>query len=153
LARARAIEPSRRPADATGNLALWQASDGLARACRESWGRIPARSRSGDVLRTTCYLLGACRGNPGWAALIVLIAALILLADAIARQREYQQRAAQARAARDAAAVLKDASAVLTASTAAPAETPVQVAAKPAPRRRPSRLVPRRTGPARAPRR
>jgi hypothetical protein len=140
-------------ADATGNPALVQASDGLARACRESWGRIPARSRSGDMLRTTCYLLGACRGNPGWAALIVLITALILLADAIARHREHQQRAAQARAGRDAAAVLTDAAAVLTASTASPAQTPVQVAAKPALRRRPGHLAASRTGPARAPRR
>jgi len=106
------------------------------------------------MLRTTAYLLAACRGSPGWAALIVLTTALILLADAIARHREHQQCVAQARAARNASAVLTYEAAVLTSVTVAPPQTPVQVVAKPAaPRRRPGRPVPRRTGPAHAPRR
>ena len=57
------------------------------------------------MLRTASYLLACCRGNTGRAALVALLAAL-MLASAIARLREQQQRLAQAKAASDAVAAM-----------------------------------------------
>jgi hypothetical protein len=94
-------------AEATGNPELRRAAEGLNRAARAPWGRSPAASPLGAMLRTASYLLAACAPvHRRTAARRGLIIALVGLAQAVARLRATQQRKLQADAARSAAARL-----------------------------------------------
>jgi hypothetical protein len=94
-------------ADATGNPTLRQAADGFARAGRALWGRVPALSPDGQMLRTAAYLLAATRPQQrSGESLYALVTALIKLTRAVARLRAAQQRQRQAAAALQTAAVL-----------------------------------------------
>ncbi len=88
---------------------LTDAADAFARAGRETYGKIPARSESGSNLRLVARALAwAARSNPASAAVQVaaLTAQMTALARALADLRQSQQRTAQAQAARLAAARL-----------------------------------------------
>ncbi len=107
-------------ADATGSAGL-RAADGFSRAARAPWGRVPAPSPAGSVLRTAAYLLS--RPVPDRTRRTTtrraLITALAGLAAAVADLRQAQDRLLQATAARHAAAGLTAAADPSTA--AAPA--------------------------------
>ena len=95
-------------AEATGNAGLRKAADGFARAGRPAWARIPPPSPSGGMLRTSAWLLAACRpgGLPARTARVAVVSALAGLARTLAAMRDQQQRMLQAAAAREAAAGL-----------------------------------------------
>ena len=92
-------------AAATGNPELGRAADGFGRAARSPWGRTPATSPGGLMLRTAAYLLASCRpgGQRSRTAWRALVTALAGLAQAVADLRAAQQRQLQAAAAREAA--------------------------------------------------
>jgi len=75
------------------------------RAARELWGRVPESSDAGKGLRAASVLLASARfvGRNETKQLLVLLAQLAALSDAVTRLRESQDRAAQAAAARRAA--------------------------------------------------
>ena len=95
----------RAAAEATGNPELGRAAESFGRAARAPWGRIPAPSPGGAMLRTAAYLLAACRpgGQPPGSARRALIHSLIGLAHAVARLRQARHRQLQAAAAAQAA--------------------------------------------------
>jgi hypothetical protein len=89
-------------AQVTGSPELRRAADGFRRAARAPWGRAPARSPAGAMLRTAAYLLAGCVPvNRRAAVRRALIAALAGLARAVAEMREALMRAEQARRARE----------------------------------------------------
>jgi hypothetical protein len=81
---------------------LTAASGEYERAARELWGRIPEPSTAGQGLRTAAVLLATARfvGRHENKQLLVLLAQLASLTEAVTRLRENQHRAAQAAAAR-----------------------------------------------------
>ena len=88
--------------------ALRCAADAYDRAARAPHGRIPSRTRDGDLLRTTARLmarLGYVTGDCSLAS-AALIANLAALAAAVGELRQAQRHAAQAAAARATAAHL-----------------------------------------------
>ncbi len=92
-------------ARATGSRVLRQAADSYDRAARTPYGRIPARTRDGDGLRTAARamaLMGRVSGDGITLATVALLANLAALAAAVTELRH----AAQAAAARTAAAQL-----------------------------------------------
>lgn len=95
-------------ADVTGNSELRKAADGMSRAARAPWRRIPAASDNGRMLRTAARVLAASRhhGIPPGYAYRALLLALVGLAQALAELRAAQDRLLQAKAARDASAWL-----------------------------------------------
>jgi hypothetical protein len=91
--------------------ALRCAADAYDRAARAPHGRVPRRTRDGDLLRTTARLvarLGYVTGD-GTLAAAALIASLGVLAAAVSELRQAQQHSAQAAAARAASEHLRDA--------------------------------------------
>jgi hypothetical protein len=84
---------------------LTTAATDYDRAARELWGRVPPPSQAGQGLRAAAVAMTAARffGRPEHKQLLALVAQLGALADAVARLRENQHRAAQAAAARGAA--------------------------------------------------
>jgi hypothetical protein len=87
-------------AETTGSPELRRAAEGLSRAARAPWGRIPAPSPAGAMLRTAAYLLAGCvPARQLTAARRALIIALASLAHSVARLRAVQQRKLQADAA------------------------------------------------------
>jgi hypothetical protein len=95
-------------AEAVGSDELRRAAEEFGRAARAPWGRIPAPSPGGSMLRTAAYLLASCRpgGQRPGAARRALVTALSGLAAAVAGLRAQQNRLLQAAAAREAAAGL-----------------------------------------------
>jgi hypothetical protein len=96
-------------AEATGNPELRKAAESFGRAARVPWGRVPAPSAGGAILRTAAYLLAACRPGarqhgPSRQALVY---ALIDLTRVVAQLRRLGQRQLQAAAAVQAAAHLQ----------------------------------------------
>jgi hypothetical protein len=84
-------------AQATGSAELRQAADGFRRAARSPWGRAPAPSPAGAILRTAAYLLAGCAPVDRRAAVRrALIAALAVLAGAVTQMRQNQMRREQA---------------------------------------------------------
>jgi hypothetical protein len=89
-------------AHATGNPELHRAAEGFRRAARAPWGRAPARSPAGAMLRTAAYLLAGCAPVDRRAVVRrALIAALAALARAAAEMRRERMRAEQARRVRE----------------------------------------------------
>jgi hypothetical protein len=133
-------------ADATGNPDLRTAADGFGRAARPPWGRVPAPTPSGNVLRTAAYLITATIPGATRRALTrqALIRALAGLAAELARLRHAQQRLRQADAARDAAVALAAASLTpaLNPDGLAPPIPQAAARARPAARRRPTARPP-----------
>jgi hypothetical protein len=98
-------------AEATGNPELARSAEAFTRAARTAWGRTPAPSPAGSMLRTAAYLLASCRRTrqPQPArALRVLLTVLADLARTLAELRAAQARRLQAAAAAAAAAGLAD---------------------------------------------
>jgi hypothetical protein len=96
-------------AEATGNPELARSAEAFTRAARAAWGRTPAPSPAGSMLRTAAYLIASCRRTrqPQPArALRVLLTVLADLARTLAVLREAQARRLQAAAAAAAAAGL-----------------------------------------------
>jgi hypothetical protein len=90
---------------------LTQAADLYDRAAREPWGRTPPSTRAGYQLRVAARLLartGRARGSETTQVLL-LLAAMVDLVDAVAQLREAQARTVQAQAAREAASLLREA--------------------------------------------
>lgn len=90
--------------------ALSDAAEHYDRAARESWARPPAASRAGSGLRQAASLMLAAqllRGNET-KQLLLLLAQLAVLTDAVVRLREAQDRGTQAAAARLATEGLRD---------------------------------------------
>ena len=133
-------------ADATGNPDLRTAADGFGRAARPPWGRVPAPTPSGNVLRTAAYLITATIPGATRRALTrqALIRALAGLAAELARLRHAQQRLRQADAARDAAVALAAASLTpaLNPDGLAPPIPQAAARARPAARRLPTARPP-----------
>jgi hypothetical protein len=99
-------------AAALGSRILRQAADGLDRAAREQYGRIPPPTPAGNRLRQAARLIcayGYLTHDKSYASLTLIIQ-LAALAEAIARLRQTQQRAHQAQAALRAATGLRQAS-------------------------------------------
>lgn len=89
-------------AQATGSPEMHQAAEGFRRAARAPWGRAPARSPAGAMLRTAAYLLAGCAPVDRRAAVRrALIAALTLLAQVVTEMRRERMRAEQARRVRE----------------------------------------------------
>jgi hypothetical protein len=88
---------------------LRQAADAYDRAARPPYGRIPPPSRAGTSLRDAARLLSAIAAVTSDPVLrpAVLVLRLAALAEAVARLRESQQRAAQADGALSAARFLR----------------------------------------------
>jgi hypothetical protein len=88
---------------------LRQAADAYDRAARPPYGRIPPPSRAGASLRDAARLLSAIAAVTSDPVLrpAVLVLRLAALAEAVARLRESQQRAAQADGALSAARFLR----------------------------------------------
>ena len=98
-------------AEATGNPELARAAEAFTRAARTAWGRVPAPSPAGSMLRTAAYLIASCRrtSRPQPArAVRVMLTALAGLARTLAELRAAQARRLQAYAAAAAAARLAD---------------------------------------------
>jgi hypothetical protein len=150
-------------AEATGNPELARSAEAFTRAARAAWGRTPAPSPAGSMLRTAAYLIASCRRTrrPHPArALRVLLTVLADLARTLAGLRAAQARRLQAAAAAAAAAGLADVAATIDygesvshlaatsfpfpPQTARPAPAPA--AAGSAPRRRDGPVTPRRPG-------
>jgi len=112
-------------AEATGNPELGRAAESFGRAARAPWGRIPAPSADGAMLRTAAYLLAACQpgGQRPGSTRRALLSSLIGLAHAVARLRQARHRQLQAAAAVQAAVHLR-AVADVPAAAAAPAWQP-----------------------------
>lgn len=95
-------------AEATDSPELRRAAESFGRAARVPWGRVPAPSAGGAILRTAAYLLAACR--PGTlcpsSSNRALVHALISMTRAVARLRQARQRQLQANAAHQAVAHL-----------------------------------------------
>ena len=103
-------------AEATGNPELARAAEAFTRAARAAWGRTPAPSPDGSMLRTAAYLIASCRRTrqPHPArAVRVLLTALAGLARTLAELRAAQARRLQAAAAAAAAARLADVAATI----------------------------------------
>jgi hypothetical protein len=135
---------------ATGSSHLQDAAGRMQRAAREPWGRTPARTRDGDVLRTTAWLLARCTTSPAIRTALLIALAALTLAVAVTRAR--QHRHDQAAAARTAAARVNDAMPAnprtpLSAPSLASLSFPGKSATRPPARQDP----PRRTGPATRP--
>jgi hypothetical protein len=98
-------------AAALGSRVLREAADGYSRAARLPYGRIPVPTPAGNQLRHAARLISAYAYLTGDRTFIplVLIVKLAALAEAVARLREIQQRAAQADAALRAARCLRTA--------------------------------------------
>jgi hypothetical protein len=98
-------------AAALGRRTLRQAAADYDRAARQPWGRIPARTPAGNQLRHAARLISAYVYLTGDRMLtpVVLLVRLAALAEAVAKLRESQQRAAQAAAALRAARHLRTA--------------------------------------------
>ena len=98
-------------AEATGNPELARAAEAFTRAARAAWGRVPAPSPAGSMLRTAAYLIASCsrtrRPQPA-RAVRVMLTALAGLARTLAELRAAQARRLQAAAAAAAAAGLAD---------------------------------------------
>jgi hypothetical protein len=95
-------------AEVTSSSELRRAADSFGRAARAPWGRVPAPSPGGAMLRTAAYLLAACRpgGQQLGTARRVLTYALIGLVRVVAELRAAQQRRMQAASAGQAVAYL-----------------------------------------------
>jgi hypothetical protein len=103
-------------AEATGNPELARSAEAFTRAARAAWGRTPAPSPAGSMLRTAAYLLASCRRTrqPQPArAVRVLLTVLAALARTLAELRAAQGRRLQAAAAAAAAASLADVAATI----------------------------------------
>ncbi len=128
-------------AGATGNPELARAAEAFTRAARAGWGRTPAPSPDGSMLRTAAYLIASCRRTrqPQPArAVRVMLTALAGLARTLAGLRAAQARRLQAAAAAAAAARLADVAATIdygeTISQLAATDFPLPPpAARPAP--------------------
>lgn len=118
-------------ARALRNPTLRQAADAYDRAARNSYGRIPRRTREGESLRALARSLGCVADLQGDAsqAPLVLIARLVGLAAAVAELRQAQQHAAQAAAARQTTEYLK--AALIRARRARPAGTTLRDQSRP----------------------
>jgi hypothetical protein len=91
-------------AAAVGSRVLRRAADSYDRAARVSYGRIPRPTPAGDSLRRTARLLSTGVGDDDrTTALVILMARLASLTEAVAELRLAQQHAAQAAGARRAA--------------------------------------------------
>lgn len=109
-------------AETSGEADLRRAADGFARASRSPWGRIPAPSDHGQMLRTAAWLLSRampCNSEDprDRAARAALVKALAGLARAVAVRRAAQNRLLQAEAAYKAATGLEAARVSITAET------------------------------------
>ena len=143
-------------AGATGNPELARAAEAFTRAARAAWGRTPAPSPDGSMLRTAAYLIASSRRTrqPQPArAVRVMLTALAGLARTLAGLRAAQARRLQAAAAAAAAARLADVAATIdygeTISHLAATDFPRQPrtarpapAAGSAPRRRGGSMIP-----------
>jgi relaxase-like protein len=91
-----------------GSKVLRRAADAYDRAARPPWARIPPPTTTGTSLRSAARLLSALAMVSGDPVIrpAVLVARLAALAEAVARMRESQQRAAQAASALSAARLL-----------------------------------------------
>ena len=107
-------------AAALGSRALRLAADSFERAARQPHGRIPAPTPAGNQLRHAARLIAAYAylTQEHWLTPIVLLVRLAALAEAVAELRDSQQRAAQA------AAALRAAQHLRTATRPAPPDTP-----------------------------
>lgn len=93
---------------------LHRAAEALDRATREPYRRPPPRSRRAEALRAMSRLMrlaGQLSDNPELFAMLRMILDLSLLADALAELRDAADRTHQARAARAAARLLREAAA------------------------------------------
>jgi hypothetical protein len=128
-------------AEATGNPELGRAAESFGRAARAPWGRIPAPSAGGAMLRTAACLLAACRpgGQPPGSARRALLSSLIGLAHAVARLRMARHRQLQAVAAVQATAHLRavaDAPAAAATIARQPNRPQARVVSRPLPETR-----------------
>ena len=100
---------------------LTEAAHSYDRAARELHGKIPAPTAAGTGLRVAGRLLMSAQvAQPSETKqLLALMAQLATLTDAVTRLREAQERAGQARAAREAAEGLRMAAARYSGPTAA----------------------------------
>ena len=116
-------------AAALGSRDLRRAADELDRAARQPYGRIPSPTPAGNQLRHAARIISAYAYLTGDRTLtpVVLLVKLAALAEAIAELHESQQRAAQAAAALRAAGHLR------TATGPAPARPPGRCATATAP--------------------
>ena len=107
-------------AAALGSRALRRAADDYDRAARQPYGRIPSPTPVGNQLRHAARLISAYAYLTGDRTLtpVVLLVRLAALAEAVVELRESQQHAAQA------AAALRAARHVHTASRPAPPTRP-----------------------------
>ncbi len=109
-------------AQATGNKHLRRAARTYDRAARAPYGRIPRPTLAGNALRTAARLLtltGSAQ-NQATVSAMLLVANLCTLLDTIAELRRLQHRQAQADAARQAAAQVREAEPVDSANTPQP---------------------------------
>ena len=92
-------------AAALGSRVLRQAADSYDRAARAPYGRIPDPTPAGNRLRRAARLLAAstASSSDSTLAVVTLVTRLAALAEAVAKLRTVQQRAAQAASARRAA--------------------------------------------------
>jgi hypothetical protein len=118
-------------AAATGSPELARAAEDLTRAARAAWGRVPAPSPVGSMLRTAAYLIASChptsRPQPARAFRDLLLA-IASLARTLAELRAVRDRLQQAAAAAASADRLAAAAAQIEHAGTAPAP-----AARPAP--------------------
>jgi hypothetical protein len=125
-------------AGATGNPELARAAEEFTRAARAAWGRVPAPSPAGSMLRTAAYLIAACqparRPQPARAFADMLIA-IARLARALAELRAARERRQQAAAALAAAQRLAGAAAQVEHAGTAPGLAGVSFPGQARPRR------------------
>jgi hypothetical protein len=145
-------------AEATGNSELSQAAEAFTRAARAAWGRVPAPSLNGQMLRTAAYLIASCQRTSRRElarAVRVMLTALAGLARTLAKLRTAQARRQQAAAASAAAAQLADVAATVDYGETVPGLASIAFPGQPqaglpalsrgsAPRRRPRPHAPGR---------
>jgi hypothetical protein len=121
-------------AEITGNPEMARAAEGFTRAARAAWGRTPAPSPAGQMLRTAAYLIAStrpARQSPLTRAIRQMLIALARLARALAELRAAQARRAQAAAALSAAAGLDDITAAIDQASTALSPAALSAAAFP----------------------
>jgi hypothetical protein len=89
-------------AQTLGNPHLRRAADAYDRAARQPYGRIPAPTPAGNGLRTTARLMSMAKAinSPATLNILILVANLMALTEAVAELRSAEERRAQAMAAR-----------------------------------------------------
>jgi hypothetical protein len=94
-----------------GSRVLREAADAYDRAARAPYGRVPALTQAGSSLRAAARLLSVLAFVSGDPSLrpVLLVARLAVLAEAVGRMRQSQERAAQAAGALAAAQRMREA--------------------------------------------